>query len=205
MAPWKSETFSAHPKLDPLSGEMVSFGYEATGLASDDLYIATLDSRSRLTESVTVKVPYVSVIHDMALTHRHVVIPFGGYVTSPERLKAGKIHWGWDASKPSMIGVMPGGGRREGYALVPGSRALHDAYVQRAFGREQGHSLCAVLRFEFLPLLSAGGRVSVEPRQGAVVHPQESPSISTGVAMTGRRKSCGPCRWVISARWIHAC
>lgn len=107
---WKSETFSAHPKLDPLSGEMVSYGYEATGLCSDDLYIGTVDPRGRVTDSVMVKVPYVSVIHDMALTHRHVVIPFGGYVTSMERLREGKIHWGWDASKPSMIGVMPRGG-----------------------------------------------------------------------------------------------
>lgn len=107
---WRSETFSAHPKLDPLTGEMVGYGYEATGLASDDLYIATVSPQGRVTDSVTVKVPYVSVIHDMALTHRHVVIPFGGYVTSPERLREGKIHWGWDASKPSMIGVMPRGG-----------------------------------------------------------------------------------------------
>lgn len=108
---WRSETFSAHPKLDPLSGEMVSYGYEATGLASDDLYIATVGPNGKVSDSVTVKVPYVSVIHDMALTHRHVVIPFGGYVTSPERLREGKIHWGWDASKPSMIGVIPRGGK----------------------------------------------------------------------------------------------
>jgi carotenoid cleavage dioxygenase len=107
---WKSQTFSAHPKLDPLSGEMVSFGYEASGLASDDLYIATVNAQGKVTDSVTVKVPYVSVIHDMAVTHRHVVIPFGGYVTSQQRLKEGKIHWGWDASKPSMIGVIPRGG-----------------------------------------------------------------------------------------------
>ncbi len=107
---WRSQTFSAHPKLDPLTGEMVAFGYEATGLASDDLYIATLNPQGRVTDSVTVKVPYVSVIHDMALTHRHVVIPFGGYVTSLERLRDGRIHWGWDASKPSVIGVMPRGG-----------------------------------------------------------------------------------------------
>ncbi|MDR2214421.1 MAG: carotenoid oxygenase family protein [Nevskiaceae bacterium] len=107
---WKSETFSAHPKLDPLTGEMVSYGYEANGLASDDLYIATLNSQGRVSDSVTVKVPYVSVIHDMALTHRHVVIPFGGYVTGMERLREGKIHWGWDKTKPSVIGVIPRGG-----------------------------------------------------------------------------------------------
>jgi carotenoid cleavage dioxygenase-like enzyme len=107
---WRSQTFTAHPKLDPLTGEMVAFGYEATGLASDDLYIATLNPQGRVTDSVTVKVPYVSVIHDMALTHRHVVIPFGGYVTSMQRLRDGRIHWEWDASKPSVIGVMPRGG-----------------------------------------------------------------------------------------------
>lgn len=107
---WKSQTFSAHPKLDPLSGELVCFGYEATGLATDDLYIATLDAAGRVHEEVSVKVPYVSVIHDMAITHRHVIIPFGGYVTSRERLEQGKIHWGWDSRKPSMIGVIPRGG-----------------------------------------------------------------------------------------------
>jgi carotenoid cleavage dioxygenase-like enzyme len=107
---WASETFSAHPKIDPLSGELIGYGYEAAGLASDDLFIGSLDGNGRLHHGVTVKVPYVSVIHDMALTHRHVVIPFGGYVTSAERLREGKIHWGWDQTKPSMIGVMPRGG-----------------------------------------------------------------------------------------------
>lgn len=107
---WKSETFTAHPKVDPLTGELVAFGYEASGLASDDLWIYTISREGRVTEEVRAKVPYVSMIHDMALTHRHIVFPFGGYVTSEERLKAGKIHWGWDSSKPSYIGVIPRGG-----------------------------------------------------------------------------------------------
>ena len=109
---WNRQTFTAHPKLDPLSGEMVAFGYEATGLASDDLWIYTLDKSGRVTHEVRTKVPYVSVIHDMALTHKHVVIPFAGYVTSASRLQEGKIHWGWDQTKPSYIGVM----RRDGQA-----------------------------------------------------------------------------------------
>jgi carotenoid cleavage dioxygenase-like enzyme len=109
---WKSETFTAHPKLDPLTGEMVAFGYEATGLASDDLFIYTLDKSGKVRHEVRVKMPWPSMIHDCAVTHRHVLIPFGGYVTSAERLQQGKIHWGWDDTKPSMIGVIP----REGQA-----------------------------------------------------------------------------------------
>ena len=109
---WKSQTFTAHPKHDPLTGEMVAFGYEATGLASDDLWIYTFDKSGKVTHEIRAKVPYVSVVHDMALTHRHVIIPFGGYVTGEERLRQGKIHWGWDQTKPSYIGVVP----REGGA-----------------------------------------------------------------------------------------
>jgi carotenoid cleavage dioxygenase len=104
---WKSQTFSAHPKIDPLTGDMISFGYEATGLLSDDLFIYTIDKGGTVRHEVRVKVPYVSVIHDMAITHRHVIIPFGGYVTSQQRLKEGKVHWGWDQTKPSYLGVIP--------------------------------------------------------------------------------------------------
>jgi carotenoid cleavage dioxygenase-like enzyme len=103
---WKSQTFTAHPKIDPVSGEMVAFGYEATGLATDDLFIYTIDKTGKVARETRVKVPYVSIIHDMALTQKHVLIPFGGYVTGLDRLKAGKIHWGWDQTKPSYIGVL---------------------------------------------------------------------------------------------------
>jgi carotenoid cleavage dioxygenase len=104
---WKSQTFTAHPKIDPVSGAMVAFGYEATGLATDDLWVYTIDKSGRVEREVRLKVPYVSIIHDMALTQKHIVIPFGGYVTSLDRLRSGKIHWGWDAGRPSYIGVLP--------------------------------------------------------------------------------------------------
>ena len=104
---WKSQTFTAHPRIDPVSGEMIAFGYEATGLASDDLFVYTIDPSGTVKREVRLKVPYVSVMHDMAITQKHIVFPFGGYVTSPERLQAGKVHWGWDSTKPSQIGVLP--------------------------------------------------------------------------------------------------
>lgn len=104
---WRSQTFTAHPKLDPVSGEMISYGYEATGLASDDLWIYVLDRAGRVKREVRVKMPYVSILHDMALTQKHMLFPFGGYVTSESRLKEKKIHWGWDDTKPSYIGVLP--------------------------------------------------------------------------------------------------
>lgn len=104
---YKSQTFTAHPKIDPVSGEMLTFGYEATGLLSDDLFYYVIDRNGTVTREVRLKVPYVSVVHDWAITQDHVLFTFGGYTTSMERLREGKVHWGWDQTLPSMVGIMP--------------------------------------------------------------------------------------------------
>jgi carotenoid cleavage dioxygenase len=104
---WKSQTHTAHPKIDPVSGEMVAFGYEATGPASRDVFVYTVDRKGRITREARFQLPYASMIHDIALTQKHIVFPFACYVTSPEILAAGKIHWWWDRSKPSMVGILP--------------------------------------------------------------------------------------------------
>jgi carotenoid cleavage dioxygenase-like enzyme len=104
---YHSQTFSAHPKFDPVSGEMICYGYEATGLASNDVYLYSVNRAGEVTREVRFKTPYVSMIHDIALTQRHIVFPVFAFTTSLERLKAGKIHWAWDAHLPTYIGILP--------------------------------------------------------------------------------------------------
>ena len=104
---WRSQTFTAHPKIDPVSGEMIAFGYEATGLASRDVFLATFDRSGAMSRELRFQVPYTSMLHDMALTQEHVIIPGGGTVTSLERLHQGKLHWAWDSSLPSYYGIIP--------------------------------------------------------------------------------------------------
>ncbi|MCX7675750.1 MAG: carotenoid oxygenase family protein, partial [Alteraurantiacibacter sp.] len=100
-----SPTFTAHPKVDPLTGEMITFGYEATGPASDDVFIYFIDRTGQVTREIRIKVPYVSIMHDFAISQNHIIFPFGGYTTSMERLRQGKVHWGWDKTLPSMVGI----------------------------------------------------------------------------------------------------
>jgi carotenoid cleavage dioxygenase-like enzyme len=103
---WKSQTFTAHPKIDPVSGEMIAFGYEATGLATNDVFIYAIDKAGKVRREIRIKTPYVSMLHDVALTQKHFIIPMCGYVTSLDLLKQGKIHWWWDFDKPGYIGVL---------------------------------------------------------------------------------------------------
>jgi carotenoid cleavage dioxygenase-like enzyme len=104
---WASQTFTAHAKIDPISGEMAAFGYEAAGLCTRDVFLALFDRTGRISREWRFEVPYTSMLHDMCLTREHVIIPGGGSVTSLERLKAGKLHWAWDSSRPSYYGIIP--------------------------------------------------------------------------------------------------
>jgi len=104
---YKSQTFTAHPKIDPVSGDMICYGYEATGPATRDIFLYTINPAGHVTREVRFQQPLCSMIHDIALTQKHVIFPFGGYVSSPERLAAGKIHWGWDKNEISYIGIIP--------------------------------------------------------------------------------------------------
>ena len=110
---WHSQTFTAHPKFDAATGETFAFGYEATGLASRDVFACSFDRAGQITWEVRFEVPYASMLHDMALTRDYLIIPGGGTVTSLERLESGRPHWAWDAARPSYYALIPRGGRAE--------------------------------------------------------------------------------------------
>jgi carotenoid cleavage dioxygenase-like enzyme len=104
---WQSQTFTAHPKLDPRTGELIAFGYEASGLAARDVFLSTFDRSGAIKSSMRFEVPYTTMLHDIAITERHVIIPGSSLTTSRERLEAGKIHWGWDRTLESYYGIVP--------------------------------------------------------------------------------------------------
>jgi len=104
---WKSETFTAHPKRDPDTGETLAFGYEATGITSRDVYVYTFDRAGQITREVRCKAPYTTMLHDMSITANYIIIPGGGCVTDLKRLERHKPHWGWDSEKPSFFLVVP--------------------------------------------------------------------------------------------------
>lgn len=54
----KSKTFTAHPKYDPFKDELVVFGYEATGLASNDIVSYTLDHDGKASNEFWFKQPW---------------------------------------------------------------------------------------------------------------------------------------------------
>ena len=63
-----SVTFTAHPKMDPKTGEFVCFGYEAKGDGTPDVCYFAFDTQGRCTETVWMVSPVCAMIHDFAVT-----------------------------------------------------------------------------------------------------------------------------------------
>ncbi len=104
---YTAQTMSAHPKIDPMTGEMIAYGYEAKGILTKDIAVYTINPAGRVTKEVWLQSPYLGIIHDIAITQKHVVIPVIARTSSMERLKAGEPMWDWDGSLPTMVGILP--------------------------------------------------------------------------------------------------
>jgi carotenoid cleavage dioxygenase-like enzyme len=105
-----SKTFTAHPKIDSETGDMIAFGYEATGLGSDDVSIFQITPQGKVTWKAMIKVPYVGMLHDFAVTQKHIVFYVIPLAFDDEQMKRGGIHWSWDSTKPTYFGVIRRGG-----------------------------------------------------------------------------------------------
>jgi carotenoid cleavage dioxygenase-like enzyme len=103
----KSQTMTAHTRLDPETGELYFFGYEAGGLATRDVAFCVADRNGRLIREEWFQVPYCSMMHDFAVTKEHAIFPVFPTTADLDRIKAGGPHWVWEPTKDTYIGIMP--------------------------------------------------------------------------------------------------
>jgi carotenoid cleavage dioxygenase len=105
-----SKTFTAHPKVDSETGHIVAFGYEATGHGSDVVSMFEIDRTGAILWNATVRVPYVGLLHDFAVTQKYIVFYVIPLAFDEEQMRRGGIHWSWDKTKPTWFGAVRRGG-----------------------------------------------------------------------------------------------
>lgn len=96
---------TAHPKLDPVTGEMLMFGY---GAVPPYLTYHRVDASGSLTRSEVIDLPAAVMMHDFQITRTKVVfmdLPI--LFDLSLALKGEKFPFRWDASHQARIGVMP--------------------------------------------------------------------------------------------------
>ena len=106
----QSQTHTAHPKIDPLTGELIGFGYEATGLLSKDINVYSADRAGNITWSVTVQAPYAGMMHDFCVTQDYIVLYLTNLASDMDLLQASGPHFRYNSALPCYLGVMRRGG-----------------------------------------------------------------------------------------------
>lgn len=105
-----SATFTAHPKIEPATGDLLCFGYEAKGDATPDIVYYEIDASGRKKREIWIVAPYAAMIHDFAVTENYVIFPLMPLTSDLERLKNGGRHFEWQPGLDQLFGVL----RRDG-------------------------------------------------------------------------------------------
>jgi carotenoid cleavage dioxygenase len=102
--------FTAHPKTDPATGEMLFFGYGSPDRLSAGMSFGVLSPQGRVTQFEHFQAPYASMVHDFAITERHVIFPVLPLTGSVARAQAGRPPYAWEPEYGARVGLMPRGG-----------------------------------------------------------------------------------------------
>ena len=106
-----TQPFTAHPKVDSRTGNLLAFGYEAEGFGSDIVSFFEIDKNtSKKLWETKIKVPYVGMIHDYGITDHYVMVYCVPLIIDHEQMKRGGIHWSWDRTQKTWFGVFRRGG-----------------------------------------------------------------------------------------------
>ena len=103
----KSQTFTAHPKIDPVTGECLAFAYNGEGAASDAIDIFTISPEGTITSTERFQAPYCSMVHDWLVSRHFIAFVICPMVCDWERVKKGEPYWHWDNTKQTMVAIIP--------------------------------------------------------------------------------------------------
>jgi carotenoid cleavage dioxygenase-like enzyme len=142
--------FTAHPKIDPKTGEMVFFGYNASGPLTPTLSCGSVSATGKVTRLERFETPYASMVHDFIVTENHLLFPILPVTGSLSRAMAGQPPYAWEPDKGAYVGVMKRNGSAKDIIWFRGENC-YVFHVMNAW--EDGSRIVAdVMQFEEAPL-----------------------------------------------------
>ena len=101
---------TAHPKVDPKTGELLFFGYMVDEPFGAGISYQVVNAAGELTRSERFEAPFPSMMHDFITTDEHVIFPVFPLTGSLERAMQGQPPFAWEPDKGTHIGIMPRNG-----------------------------------------------------------------------------------------------
>jgi len=97
--------FTAHPKVDAQTGEMVTFG--ASIMASPFCSVSLVDKNGDLVHTTGIDMPKAAMMHDCAITDKHTIFLDLPITFDFTRAMNGQKMLDWEPENGSRIGVVP--------------------------------------------------------------------------------------------------
>ncbi|GEM_PF-7890 len=134
-----ASTFTAHPKIDPVTGEMMFYGFSP--IAPPYLEYSVVSAEGELKRTVPIDLPIPVMIHDFAITENYTIFLDMPLLFKPMQSITGKLPIKFEPERQSRIGILPrhGDNRTIRWFKIPGCMVIHTANAY-----EIGHEIVLI-------------------------------------------------------------
>ncbi len=163
----KSETVTAHVRIDPETKELFFYGYQADGLASTKVAYCIADASGGLISEQWFDAPYSAMMHDFAITENYALFPIYPTTADLERLKGGGEHWVHELERESWLGVMPRYGDVSEIKWFKGPKGASCYHMMNAFEDADGlvHFDQCLSNVNAFPFIQRASGISMHPSE----------------------------------------
>jgi len=130
-----TQSFTAHPKTDPETGETFALSY---GFTPPFLTYGVISPEGEVVKTQAIDLPMPVLMHDLAITKTHAVFLDMPLTVDGSRFEKGEPPMFFDDSRPSRFGVMPREGGEVQWFEVPSCMIYH---VTNAYDEEAGNAV----------------------------------------------------------------
>jgi len=99
-----STPFTAHPKVDPVTGEMMFIGYS---FQPPYLNYGIISPTGELLWTVPIELPKAVMMHDFAISENYTIFMDLPLTLDTERMKRGEPMIAFESDRPSRFGILP--------------------------------------------------------------------------------------------------
>lgn len=108
--PVLDRSMTAHPKIDPKTGEMLFYSYLSPHM---DFVYFIADAQGRITHRETLILPFLSLLHDFAITEHFTIIPLFPLTLDYKRFAQGDSIFKWEPDRRTHFAILPRYGKNE--------------------------------------------------------------------------------------------
>jgi len=134
--------FTAHPKWDPATGEMVAIGYDPS---RPTLRYVVVSAAGRAETRADIPTPHRPMVHDVGLTQNFIVVLDLPVTLQPQRHPGHVFPYFWNSEKTGRVGLLPRDGdlSRMVWFEVPPCFVFH---IVNSYETEGGEVVVDVVR-----------------------------------------------------------